>query len=231
MNRRIPGVGGSIAVGTSRASGGTVLVSGEGVWNDEVTVPTTQAFPVPSALTDDQLAVLDVVASAWGVLSGAGLSAGDVVLSDKSNALFDAAVTAVGKHMGFKVVDKVDESTKVKLAVTFATGSNFHNLASHIAFGGSVVSMAGLPAPASSAEGVAASVRSLVFQDLRIRGFDFNAWAASRPEEVARAVSEASKLIAAGKVSIPVEKVTPEKFASALTAAADNKAAAIVFGK
>jgi NADPH:quinone reductase-like Zn-dependent oxidoreductase len=175
--------------------------------------------------------VLDVVASALGVLSNAGLAAGDLVLSDKSSPLFDAALTAVGKHLGYKVVDKVDEKTKVKLAISFATGSNFHSLASRIAIGGSVVSLAGLPSPASSADGVMASVRSLVFNDLRIQGFDFGAWAASRPDEVARAVSEAAKLLAAGKVSIPVEKVSPEKFASALTAASEYKAAAIVFGK
>jgi NADPH:quinone reductase-like Zn-dependent oxidoreductase len=208
-----------------------VLVSGEGVWNDEVTVSTSQAFPVPVALSDDQLAVLDVVASAWGVLSNAGLAAGDLVLSDKSSPLFDAALSAVGKHLGYKIVDKVDENTKVKLAVSFATGSNFHNLASRVAFGGSIVSIAGLPVPASSAEGIVASVRSLVFNDLRIQGFDFGAWAATRPDEAARAVSEAAKLLAAGKVSIPVEKVAPEKFVAALTAASEYKAAAIVFGK
>jgi NADPH:quinone reductase-like Zn-dependent oxidoreductase len=222
-----------------------VLVVRPGVWNNEVVVSDKHLFPVPGNLSKEQLASVDVVASAIGILNFGGLAAGDVIVLDNATDVLNAAIVGIAKSRKFRALvqqsgggfvsatdtDKVDvASLKAKLIVTSQTGAAFNQLAGLLAFGGSVVSVNGIPAPIPSASGVSASVRNLVFNDLRIHGADFTSWAHANPISCANAVAEAARLLSAGQITLP----SPKNYASndavaALDAAAQGQLVSITF--
>lgn len=248
------GLVGTTGVGTVAASGSgngkfskgdNVLVVRPGVWNNEVIVPDKYLFPVPGNLSKEQLASVDAVASAIGVLNFGGLAVGDVIILDNATDVLNAAIIGVAKARKFRALvqqsggsfvsatdtDKVDAaSLKAKLVVTSHSGASFNQLAGHLAFGGSVVCVNGGSAPISSAVGVSASVRNLVFNDLRIHGADFTAWAHANPISCARAVVEAAKLLSAGQIVLPAPKSYASNDAvAALDAAAQGQLVSMTF--
>jgi NADPH:quinone reductase-like Zn-dependent oxidoreductase len=156
--------------------------------------------------------------------------AGETMLVDIGDEALAAALAAVAKNNSVKVANAGDKATNVKLAVTSAVGTAFTNLAKQLANGGTVVRLNN-SSPAA-AEPLHSGVGAFIFQDKRIRGFDFHAMAQSNPVQCGEAVAAAASLMADGKVSLPAAKAFPQAdFAKSIEAAQSGKNAIITISK
>lgn len=234
------GVAGTVAVGTVSksadkriADGATVLVSANGVWNDNVVVPASSVFSISSKLSAEQAGQVDLVASALAVLSGA--KEGDIVLIDEVNEALNAAISAVAKHLKIKVVHSEKGQAKVenvKIGVTSLVGEQFNSFAKQVSVGGTVVSVNSAPSPLASAAGVSSGVAAFIFNNKTIRGFDFSAWASHNSTEAARTINEASTLLSEGKISLAaVKTVAQTDFLSSISAASQGKVSILKISK
>lgn len=239
------GVGSVVRSNSAKfAPGSTVFVIEEGTWNDIITVSENNAIVLPSKLSPEGAAQLDVVATAWAILQKTPLQSKDVILLDDTNEALNAAVISIAKsrslqvairdtagnlHFGGKTVDSVEN---VKLVITSATGEEFTKISRVASNNGTVVHINGKLDSLASGAAVYSSVSAFIFQNKAVKGFDFTGLAKQDSLFVAEAITAAANLLAEGKVSLPAAKVLPQSdFASAIATASSGKSAIINISK
>lgn len=202
----------------------TVLVTSPdaGTWQNNVTVDQDDVVKVPEAAAKHPL--LPAAVTAALALQTANLKAGDVVLQNNGGSAVARAVAQLAKAKGVKVVSVVQGDNKgaqgdvvvsandiatpafanqvkglgtVKLVLDGVGDKSAANLSRLLGHGGvfAVVGTSGLGA-------LKFPVRSLIFDDITVRGVNLHRTARLQPEVFARAVSEVSELVGSGKLQL-----------------------------
>lgn len=196
-----------------------MLVVGEGVWTDEVVISEANATKIPK-LSSEEAAMLPNFAAAWGILHNfASLKAGDVVVQTNGNGAVGAAISQVGKALGYKVVSvnaaditaaKLQEAGSIKLAVSGHSGRHISALQKAVGTNGVTVSYNGTYEPVSTVSGVQLPISQLIFNNTSLNGFDLNAWAATSPEAFRAGLTSVLKLVEEKKVVLKPAHVFPQ---------------------
>lgn len=227
---------GTTAVGSVVSSGvvsvpkgASVFVVGSGTWNDHVTVAGENVFALPAQLSAEAAAQVDVVASALMIFQQNAVAAGDSIVVDVADEALSSAIFAVAKNNSVKVSKSGDKSDGVKLVVTSSSGAAVSALAKQLAPGGTIVRV---NASTTSSAGVTSGVGAFIFQDKRIRGFDFYAQARSNPAACAEAVAAAAALLVDGKVTVSAAKTFAQKdYIASIDAVHSGKSAVLSISK
>ena len=103
------GVGAVSTVGTGvtrvTTNDKVLVVSPTGVWTDNVTVPSSAVAKIPSSLTDDDVAALPALVSAYAMLTQyVTLKAGDIVVQSDADLPVGTAIAQTGKALGLTVM-------------------------------------------------------------------------------------------------------------------------------
>ena len=209
--------------------GADVLVVGNGTWNDHITISGDQVFPLSSKLTPEAASQVEAVAAACAILQHNPVDSGSTIVVQGVDEGLQAALHGVAKTLSLKVANSGEN---VKLAITSANGDNVTNVAKQVGQGGTVVCVNNADCKVSNDAQVNSGVGSFIFQDKSIRGFDFYNFAKGNPIKCAEAVTEASKLLNSGKISVSGSKSFPQtKFQESISAAQSGSNVSIVIGK
>lgn len=231
------GVAGSFAVGTvssvgdgvkSHAANDNVVVVGNGVWADNVSVPASNAFKIPVLSTDESAGFSSVVSAVSILNKFPGSKAGDVVLVVNGAKGLGPAISQVGSSLGLKVVsfseaeandagfiDKIKASGPVKYAVTGRSGKYIRNIFKVLQNSGTVVVYNGANESLSESEAVDVPMSAAIFNDLRIVGFNLKVEASQNPAAFGKSVAAAAELIANKKVSLKTKSYAWTEFVAA----------------
>ncbi len=247
------GVAGTTAVGvvTGVANGesdfavnDSVLVVGNGLWADEATVSKTNVSKLSKATSEDS-ATLPTLLSAWGILNNSvKLSQGDVVLQSSGDSATGAAISQIGKALGYTVISpssaeladpKFVANTKaahksVKLAVTDRSGKIALDLARTVSNNGSMVFYNGHIESVEQSVGVDIPAASTIYKGVSIVGFDLGAWHAADRAGFEKGVAAVQALSSDKKVSVKSKVFPVADFKKAVAdVEATNSAAVIKF--
>lgn len=223
-----------------------------GTWQDRVVIDETGAVPVDpggdvlqlamvgiNPLTADLLLrrFVDVPAGAWLAQTGANSAVGRYVIAlarqagvrtlnvvrraEVAEELFGLGADAVvvsGPDLD-EQVDKALGDEGIALLLDPIGGDAVDGLTEWLAFGATVVSYG-----AMSRAPITLSVPSLVFSDVRVRGFWLKHWLdSSSADEIAAAYRRLSALVADGTLQAPVAATYPlEQYRDAIAHAAES---------
>lgn len=216
------------------AVGQTVLLpAGAGTWATHVIVPAASLIPLPNEADPKQLAMLRVNPPTASLLLSdfANLQPGDWVIQNGANSGVGSYVMQLAKLRGLKTVNVVRRESAVagvqaqggdvvlvdgddlaervqaaasgaiKLGIDAVGGKATMRLAASLAEGATLVNYGAL-----SGEPCVVSPRELVFRDIALRGFWLARWYRTTPQAQQFALlSELAGLIAAGKLSTPIQ--------------------------
>lgn len=233
------------------AVGQTVLLPvGAGTWATHVVVPAANLIPLPNEADPKQLAMLTVNPPTASLLLSdfASLQPGDWVMQNGANSGVGSYVVLLAKLRGLKTVnivrresavagvqaqggdvvlvdgDDLAERVKaatggavIKLGIDAVGGAATMRLASSLGEGAILVNYGAL-----SGEPCVVSPRELVFRDVTLKGFWLARWFRTTPQPQQFALlSELAGLIAAGKLSTPIQATYEvAQIKEAITAAA-----------
>ena len=217
------------------AVGQTVLLPpGAGTWSTHVVVPAARLLPLSNEADPRQLAMLTVNPPTASLLLSdfADLQPGDWIIQNSANSGVGSYVVQLAAMRGVKTVNVVRRESAVaglkaqgadvvlvdgddlaervkaatggaaiKLGIDAVGGTSTMRLAASLAEGAVVVNYGAL-----SGEPCIVSPRELVFRDVTLKGFWLARWfrATPMPRQLAL-LTELSGLIAAGKLSTPIQ--------------------------
>jgi len=191
------GIAGTFGVGTILATGANVksstnsqvlVLSKNGTWTNQITANSSFVFDV-SSLTCDQAALVPDVASAWSILNhSARMASGmTVIRTNQNSSVFNFAFDAIAKAKGCNVIVAKDADfvdTKFQQSIGSKGGAalilsphagkanrNYFRLLSQ---NGTLVTYNGLTIPSlQDATGIEGPTTKLIFNNHRIKGFNF----------------------------------------------------------
>src|SRR5260370_4312963 len=206
-------------------------------WREKMMVPSTDLFPLPQGADPQQLSMLGINPPTAALLLSeyVALSPGDWVIQNAGNSGVGRSVIAFAKDRGLRTVSlvrrqelidelaaaggdivlvdgaevsaRVAEATghaQIALALDGVGGEAMLSLSSSLTPGGTLVvysSMSGKPG--------LASVVDIVFRNVAIRGFWLYNLEFSAPSKVLEAIKTGARLIAEGKLHMPVAATYP----------------------
>lgn len=248
------GVGGAFGVGKVTAVGEGVVstsvnssvlfASDAGAWNDEAVVCASRVYDV-ATLGADKASLVPEVASAWTIMNKyACLSSGDVVVrSTGGSTVFNQTVDFLAKQKGCTVfaatdAELLDASFKkklegkgaVKLAISHHAGKHTRALNQLLADGGVIVTHNGAIPTIADCEGIEAPVAKLIFNGIKVRGFDFAAMARHDRVGCTEAVNAAVALLGSD-LKVDSKSYPSDKFKEAVERATSGQATVLSFGK
>jgi NADPH:quinone reductase-like Zn-dependent oxidoreductase len=217
------------------ALGQTVLLpAGAGTWASHVVVPAARLIPLPNEADPQQLAMLTVNPPTASLLLSdvVALQAGDWVIQNGANSGVGSYVIQLAKLRGLKTVnivrrdsavagvqaqgadvvlvdgDDLAERVKaatggaaIKLGIDAVGGKATMRLAQTLAESATIVNYGAL-----SGEPCIVTPRELIFKDITLKGFWLAKWFRVTPQAKQIALlSELAGLIAAGKLSTPIQ--------------------------
>lgn len=217
------------------AAGQMVLLPpGTGTWTTHAVVPAAQLIPLPNDADPRQLAMLTVNPPTASLLLSefATLQPGDWVIQNSANSGVGSYVVQLARLRGLKTVNIVRRETAVagvqaqggdvvlvdgadlaervkaathgapiKLGIDAVGGQATARLAAALAEHGTVVNYGAL-----SGEPCAVDPRALIFRGVSLKGFWLARWFRTTPQAQQFALlSELAGLIAAGKLSAPIQ--------------------------
>jgi len=202
-----------------------VFVVGSGLWTDEVVVSQSGVSTVGSALSAGEIAMLPGFASAWGILHNyTTLSAGDVVVQSTGACAVGAAITQLGQALGLKVISladadladpaalktKLKQTGEIKLTVSGQSGKHLSTMQNATAANGALVTYNGVFETLHSSAAVQSPVSSMIFNNVKVCGFDLHAWTKHDPAHYKQSVASLLSLIESKKVSLKPAKEFPQ---------------------
>ena len=247
----LPAVAGNEGLGRIVEGEGTgqlvLLPAGQGTWRSEMVADPRHLVPLPEGDLD-QLSMLMVnPATAHLLLQMVDLQPGDWVIQSAANSAVGGYLVQLAAERGINVVNvvrregavaglkeigaevvmidgpdlarRVREETgaRMKLAIDAVAGPTFGRLAETLERGGTLVSYGAM----SDAPGEV-SAMTLIFRDIRVRGFWLVTWFAQADRAERRAVYGAlTEAVAAGSLHAPVARhFALDEIAEAVAAAA-----------
>ena len=250
--RKSAGVAGSTGVGSVLSVGGSVrtvstndnvLVVSNGVWSDNITVPSAAVIRIPDSLSLEDSAALPAALSAYAILHNfVTLKAGDIVVQSGGDSAVGKAISQLGKASGFTVVNasavelddaafskKVAAMGSVKLAVSNTAKKNVtKTLMRCLSAEGSLVLHHGDGSTADEADGVDVPVGSAIFKKNSVYGFDFNGWVASDAKGVQKAMAVVAADISSKKMTLTSKVFPQSEYLKALTEVETSGGASVV---
>jgi len=216
--------------------GDSVFVLNSGSWSDSITVKASRASKISDV--SDQFALMPSYLTAWAILNNsasAGLKVGDSVIHTEGSSAIGAAISQVGKALGFNVtqVSEADlnssDSKNAKLAISSLSGKPLRELLKHISNGGSIVTFNGALTPILSTTGVEVPTGASIFDNKSVNGFDLGAWVANNEGKFRDGCAAISSLLSDKKVSISdVKVVSQSEFQKALDAVQSSGSAVVL---
>lgn len=223
-----------------------IILRRAGSWASHVQIAAEHLFKLPAGIDPQQAAMLKVnPATAWRLLTGFGQpEAGSWVVQNAGNSAVGRCVIALAKGLGIRTVslvrreelreellalgadevfldeDAAIEAAKAKglkpsLALNCVGGESALRLMNLLSSGGTHVTYGAMARrPLTVPNGL------LIFKDLRFRGLWITKWIENAThEEVMEVYGKLAERMAAGELSMPVDRVFPlGKFADAITA-------------
>lgn len=248
------GVGGTFGVGkvasvgsrvkSVAANGNVFVVSSNGTWNDEVTIPVSSVFPIP-ALKPEQGASIPSVAAAYAMLHNyVHLRSGDVVLRSAISSPINSAIDQICKKRGITVipvsvadaktdafVSKVKAAGNAKLLIANEVGKNLHVMMRLLAKNATVISHNDQLHTIDEDPSVGLPTSHMIFDNLSVIGFDLASWALQRRTDAAVAITEAAELLKTGAVAVSVKSFAMKDVAGAMDAAEKGEAVGFAVAK
>jgi NADPH:quinone reductase-like Zn-dependent oxidoreductase len=247
------GVGGAFGVGkvtsvgegvqSTKVNSNVLFASDAGAWNDEALVCASRVYDVAS-LSADKASLVPDVASAWTVMNKfTSLASGDVVVrSTGGSAAFNQTVDFIAKQKGCTIIavsdaELLDGSLKkklegkgAKLAISHHAGKHTRAMNQVIVDGGVMVTHNGAIPALADCDGVEAPVAKLIFNGIKVHGFDFAAMARGDREGCAEAVNAAVALLGAD-LKVDSKTFTIDKIKEAVERASTGQTSVLSFGK
>lgn len=198
------------------------VIGGRGTWTKDVIVSSRSIYKIPS-LSSEQIAKLPSFLSAFGILSKfKDLKANDVVIQLNGDSDVGLAISELAKSRGVKVINvtvadlsdassltsKVGSST-IKYAVSGQGGKALTSLVRHSSPRAYVVTYNSGFYLSEEFGGFDGAVRSFIFQDITLSGFDLTAWAQNDKLAVQAALNDVTELISSKKINVTGGKVFP----------------------
>lgn len=212
-----------------------LLPAGVGNWTTEITASAGAFVPMPEGDIDQLCMLMVNPATAHLLLTDfVDLKDGDWVIQSAANSAVGTYVVQLAKSMGVNVVNivrresavqgmkdlgadvvlvdgedlpkRVKQATggaKMKLALDAVAGDTFGRLGDTLEVGGTLVNYGGMSAqPASMSPG------TMIFRDVRIRGFWLVHWFERASKEERMSVYGAlTKAVATGTLHAPIDKI------------------------
>ncbi len=230
-----------------------LLPTRAGAWREATVVAADELIAVPEGIAPEQAAMLRVnPATAWRMLHDfVPLERGDCVLQNAANSGVGYAVNAIGRQLGFRVLNVVrredaaeefralgseafldnddlpaaigraTQGAPIRLALNAVGGESALRLAKTLAPGGTIVTYG-----AMSRQPLRIPNGLLIFNDVRWRGFWVTRWfETATPGERAEMFGELFSLAQRGIITTKIERIYP------ITAAADALAHAARGGR
>ena len=230
--------------------GQSVLLTGAGgTWRDTIVAPAAAFTPAPPG-DIEQLAMLAVNPLTAHLLleDYADLQPGDWVIQSAANSAVDEMVIQLAAQRGLKTVnvvrreelilplkalgatvvlvdgpdlaERVKQATDgadIKLALEAVSGSTFYRLIEALAYGGTLVAYGNM-----SGDEPQIDLRSLIADDIRLRGFWLSRWyERTSPDEKQATLGQLVPLIASGQIKTKIDSRYPlEEISEAVTRAA-----------
>ena len=206
-------------------------------WRERLVVPAGDLFPLPPSAGPQQLAMLRINPPTAALLLSeyVDLKPGDWVLQDAGNSGVGRSVTAFAKDRGLRIVslvrrqelvdeliaegsdivlvdgtgisDRVAEATghaQIRLALDGVAGEAIRSLSSCLAPGGTLVVYAFM-----SEQPGQVNPADLIFRGVTIRGFWLEAPQIRASPKLTEAMKTGARLIAEGKLHVPVAATYP----------------------
>jgi trans-2-enoyl-CoA reductase len=212
-----------------------LLPAGIGTWRQEVVASAKAFVPMPEGDVDQLSMMMVNPATAQLLLTEfVELGAGYWVIQSAANSAVGSYVVQLAKTMGVKTVcivrresavqelvdlgadvvlvdgddlpKRVKEATggaKMKLALDAVAGETFGRMAETLDFGATLVNYGGM-----SNQQAAVPAGTMIFRDLRIRGFWLMTWFQTASKETRMGVYAAlTRAVATGALSVPIDRV------------------------
>jgi len=189
-----------------------------GVWREAVVAKAAELFPIPAGVPDEQAAMAFInPPTAWRMLHDfVKLERGDWLIQNAGTSAVGVLVAQLSRHLGLNCLSvvrdvaaakrlkengatvvvaedsgyekepkKLTGGAPIKLALNAVGGESVGRLCRALAPGGMVVTYGGV-----TAEPVRFPTRSLIFNDIQLRGFWLDGWVRSHPAKETQAMYE-----------------------------------------
>ncbi len=189
-----------------------------GVWREAVVAKAAEFFPIPAGIPDEQAAMAFInPPTAWRMLHDfVRLERGDWLIQNAGTSAVGVLVAQLSRHLGLNCLSvvrdvavakrlkengatvvvaedsgyekeplKLTGGAPIKLALNAVGGESVGRLCRALSSGGVVVTYGGV-----TAEPVRFPTRSLIFNDIQLRGFWLDGWVRSHPAAETRATLE-----------------------------------------
>ncbi len=232
--------------------GQRVMLAGGSTWQEEIVGPADQFVPLPDVGDTEQLSMLTVnpltallILSSfvelnegdWIVQSAANSAVGEYIiqlakqrgirtvnivrregLADKLKALGADVVLVDGPDLEERIGDAID-GAQVAMAIDCVGGDVFVSMVESLSFGATIVSYGAL-----SKQPPSLPLISVIFNDVRVRGFWLSKWfETASPEDKQAAFGQVINLVARGDIAAEIDSRFPlEEIKAAVTRAAES---------
>jgi len=232
--------------------GQRVMLAGGATWREEIIAPATAFIPLPDAGDIEQMSMLTVnPLTAHLILSSfVDLNPGDWIMQSAANSAVGQYIIQLAHQLGLKTVNvvrrqnlapelealgadvvltdgpdlaervaKATNNAAVSFAIDAVGGETFSRLVDGLAFGGTIVAYGSLTKQPPALNSI-----SIIFNDVRVRGFWLTKWFETASAETKQAaIGRVIQLVAEGTLKAKIDsRFSFDEIASAVTRASED---------